>query len=85
MSGLCKVTVICEHPVQHYSEVFGLGVKGQGFVTEVDFQLMFSLLVVDMEDCQHHSVVMSFYLVPRQILMGCHSCVVTSFVCHYKW
>jgi len=43
----------------HYSELFGLGANGQGFVVEVDFQLKFSFLV-DMEDCRHHFVVLSF-------------------------
>ena len=37
--------------VQRYSEVFGLGAEGQGFVVEVDFQLTLSFLVVEMEDC----------------------------------
>ena len=36
-----------------YSEVFGLGVEGQGFVVEVDFQFTFSFLVAEMEDCRH--------------------------------
>jgi len=30
-----------------------LGAEGQGFVVEVDFQLTFSFLVVEMEDCRH--------------------------------
>jgi len=46
--------------VQRYSEVFGLGAEGQGFVVEVDFQLTFGLLVVEMEDCRHLFVVLSF-------------------------
>ena len=44
---------IQERPVQRYSEVFGLGAEGQGFVVEVDFQLMLRFLVVEMEDCQN--------------------------------
>jgi len=47
------VLTIRERPVQRYSEVFGLGVEGQGFVVEVDFQLTFSFLVVKMEECRH--------------------------------
>ena len=42
-----------ERPVQRYSEVFGLGAEGQGFVVKVDFQLTFGYLVVVMEDCRH--------------------------------
>ena len=38
---------------QRYSEVFGLGAKGQGFVVVVDFRLTFSFLVVEMEDRRH--------------------------------
>jgi len=45
-----------ERPVQRYSGVFGLGAKGQGFVVVADFQLMFNFLVVEIEDCQHSSV-----------------------------
>ena len=40
-----------ECPVQRYSEAFGFGAEGQGFVVVVDFQLTFSFLVVEMEDC----------------------------------
>ena len=40
-------------PVQRYSEVFGLGAEGKGFVVEFDFQLTFIFLVVEMEDCRH--------------------------------
>jgi len=47
------MSAVCERPVQRYSEVFGLGAEGQGFVIEVDFQLMISFLVVEMEDCRH--------------------------------
>jgi len=47
------MSVVHERPVQHYSEVFRLGAEGQGFVVEVDFQLKFGFLVVDMEDCRH--------------------------------
>jgi len=39
-----------ERPVQRYSEVFGLGAEGQGFVVEVDIKLTFSFLFVEMED-----------------------------------
>jgi len=39
------VSVIHERSVQRYSEVFGLGAEGKGFVVEVDFQLTFSFLV----------------------------------------
>jgi len=45
--------MICERPVQRYFELFGLGTKVQGFVVEFDFQLTFSLLVVEMEDYRH--------------------------------
>ena len=45
--------MIRERPVQHYSEVFGLGAEGQGFAVEVDFQLTFGFLVVEMEDGRH--------------------------------
>ena len=37
-----------ERPVQRYSEVFGLGAAGQVFVVEVDFQLTFGFLVVEL-------------------------------------
>jgi len=40
-----KVSAVRERPVQRYSEVFGLGAEGQGFVVEVDFQLTFSFLL----------------------------------------
>ena len=40
--------------MQCYSEVFGIGAEGQGFVVDVDFQLAFGFLVVEMEDCRHH-------------------------------
>ena len=42
-----------ERPVQRYSEVFGLGAEGEGFVVEDDFQLAFSFLVVKVEGCRH--------------------------------
>jgi len=45
--------VVRERPVQCYSEVFGLGAEEQGFVVEVDFQLTFGSLVVEMEVCRH--------------------------------
>jgi len=48
------VSAVRERPVQRYSEVFGLGAEGQGFVVEVDFQLTFGFLV-EMEDCRHRS------------------------------
>ena len=47
------VSAIRERPVQRHSEVFGLGAKVQGFVVAVDFLLMFSFLVVEVEDCRH--------------------------------
>ena len=50
MSTFCEVT---ECPAQHSSEVNWLGAKGQGFAVVADFQHMFSLLVVEVEDCQH--------------------------------
>jgi len=56
MSFFCEVTqgvAIREQPVQLYSEVFGLGADAQDFVIEVDFQLTFSFLVVEMESCRH--------------------------------
>ena len=45
---------IGEQPVQFYSEVFGLGVEGQGFVIVFDFKLTLCLLVAKVEDCRHH-------------------------------
>jgi len=36
-----------------FLQVCRLGAKGNGFVVMVDFQLTFSLLVVELEDCQH--------------------------------
>jgi len=56
------VLAICERPVQLYSVVFGLGAKGQGFVVEVDFQLTFSFLVAEMEDCRHRFCSVERYL-----------------------
>ena len=47
------MSVIREQPVQRYSEVFGLGAEGQGFVAEVDFQLTLGFLVVRVEGCRH--------------------------------
>jgi len=47
------VSAVRERPVQRYSEVFRLGTEGQGFVVEVDFQLTFGFLVVEIEDCRH--------------------------------
>jgi len=46
------VSALREHPIRRYSEVFGLGAERQGFVVEVDFQVTFSFLVVEMEDCR---------------------------------
>ena len=43
---------IRERPVQRYSEVCWFGAEGQSFVVEVDFQLTFSFLVGEMEDCR---------------------------------
>jgi len=41
MSTFCKkwlkVLALRERPVQHYSEVFGLKTKGQGFIVVVEF------------------------------------------------
>jgi len=45
------VSAICEGPVKHYSEVFGLEARVQSFVVVVDFQFMLSCLV-EMEDLQ---------------------------------
>jgi len=45
------VSAVRERPVQRYSDVFGCGAEGQGFVVEVDVQLTFGFLVVEMEDC----------------------------------
>jgi len=42
------VSAIREHSVQRCPEVFGLGAKG--FVVEIDFQLTFSFLVVEIDD-----------------------------------
>ena len=47
------MSAIRERPVQRYSEVFGFGAEGQGFVVEADFQLTFGFLVVEMENCRH--------------------------------
>ena len=60
MSAFCEVLRIRERPVQCYYEVFGLGAEAQGFVVKVDFQLTFSFLVVEMENCRHHFWVLSF-------------------------
>ena len=46
------MSAIRERPVQRNSEVFGLGAEGQGFIVEVDFQLILSFLV-EMKDPQH--------------------------------
>ena len=50
----------CELKVKYNNEILPfcsepkyLGVDGQGFVVEVDFQLTFGFLVVEMEDCRH--------------------------------
>jgi len=56
MSTFCEVTrgvggTRC--PVQRYSEVCWFGPEERGFIVVVDFQLTFSFLVVEMEDCQH--------------------------------
>ena len=48
-----NVWAVREYPGQRYSEVCGLGEKGQGLVVVVDFQLTFSLLVVEVEDGQN--------------------------------
>jgi len=53
MLASCEVTQGVRRPVQRYSEVVGLGAEGQDFVVEVDFQLTFGFLVVEMEDCRH--------------------------------
>ena len=47
------MSAIRERPVQRNSEVFGLGAEGKGFAVEVDFQLTFSFLVVEMEGRRH--------------------------------
>jgi len=59
-SSMCDVSVLqCDPRCQQYVsvlyfEVFGLGVKGQGFViVEVNFQFMLIFYVVKMEDRQH--------------------------------
>ena len=50
-----------ERPVQRYSEVLGLGAKGQGFVVVFNFKFTFSfLVVVEVEGCRHCFVVLSF-------------------------
>ena len=54
------MSAIRERPVQRYSEVFGLGAEGQGFVVVVDSQLTFGFLVVEMEDCRPVFMVLSF-------------------------
>jgi len=50
-SEVTQVWTVREQPVQRYYEIFRLGAEGQGFAVEVDFQLMLSILVVEMEDC----------------------------------
>jgi len=53
MSTFCEVTRgVGDTRVQNYSGVCGLGAKGQGFVVVVGFQLTFSFLVVEVDDCQ---------------------------------
>ena len=47
------MSAVRERVVQRNSEVFGLGAEGQGFVVVVDFHLMLSFLVVEMEDRRH--------------------------------
>jgi len=54
------VSAVRERPVQRYSEIFGIGAEGQGFVVEVDIQLTLSFLVVEVEDWRHRFVVLSF-------------------------
>jgi len=46
-----EVLAVRECPVQRYSETFGFGTEWQGFIVVVDFQLTFSFLVDEMEDC----------------------------------
>jgi len=55
-----KVSAIHERALQRYSEVFGLRAKGQGFIIEADYQLKLSFLVVEVDDCRHRFVVLSF-------------------------
>ena len=57
-----EVSAVRERPVQRYSEEFGLGAEGQGFVVEVDFQLTLSVLDVAMENCRHHFCSAEFQL-----------------------
>jgi len=52
------VSAIRERPVQRYSEVFGFGAEGQEFVVEVDFQLTFGFLFVEIEDSRHNFVLL---------------------------
>ena len=40
-----------ERPVQRYSEVFGLGAEGQGFVFVVELELTLSFLVDKVKSC----------------------------------
>jgi len=47
------VSAIRERPIHRYSEVDGLGEKGQGLVVMVDFYLTFSFLDVEVEDSRH--------------------------------
>ena len=54
--------MVCERPVEHSSEVSGLGAKGQGFVVVVDFQLTFIFLVVEVKTANTAFVVLSFNL-----------------------
>jgi len=48
-----EVSAIRERPIHRYSEVDGLGEKGQGLVVMVDFYLTFSFLDVEVEDSRH--------------------------------
>jgi len=68
-----EVPEIRESPNQCYSEVFEFGAKGQSFVVTIDFQLTFSFLVVEVEDCRQCFAVLSFKLPGLEAFTcGCH-------------
>jgi len=53
-------SLVRDCPVQHSSEVCGLGTKEQSFVVVVDFQLTFIFLVVKVKTVNTAFVVLSF-------------------------
>jgi len=63
------VSTIRERPVQRYSEVFGLGAEGQGFVAEADSQLIFASLLLRWKTADTVFVVLSFILFDDAVLV----------------